>query len=274
MNFNVLQNSNVSYFVGVNADYNQPMSILSGDGNLATSTTLMQGTAGGRLTWTRQQHEYKGNVLFSDCHVEEWKDGGDTLASTTVIVVPTPNPIGPGPGPISSPTGPAPTQPSSTGGTSASASGGGDVSNPSQPRPSSASSTSSSSNSTVAQTAPATSPDNSTATSSGADMTGSSARQNMAMAGGGQTDFAISNSPGGGTVTTNIAVPKVPNPKDTDTPMSPTNRKVAGVLRTVLAGSYLLVLLLILLYTAYRIWAWRYNAEHKRRMNTARRRSD
>ena len=92
----------------------------------------------------------------------------------------------------------------------------------------------------------------------------------MTAAGGGQTDFVISNSPEGGAVPTNIVVAKVPKPKDTDTPMSPTNRKVAGVLRTVLAGSYLLVLLLILIYAAYRIWAWRHNAEHKRRMKSAR----
>jgi prepilin-type N-terminal cleavage/methylation domain-containing protein len=272
MNFNVLQNSNVSYFVGVNADYNQPMSILSGDGNLATSTTLMQGTAGGRLTWTRQQHEYKGNVLFSDCHVEEWKDGGDTLASTTVIVVPTPNPIGPGPGPISSPPTTTPTSPVA-GGSSSGPSGSGDGGVPAQPPAPAASTAASSGHSASAQSSPATSPQNSSATSSGTDMTGSSARQNMTMAGGGQTDLVISNSAEGGMATTNIAVAKVSKPKDTDTPMSPTNRKVAGVLRTVLAGSYFLVLLLILIYAAYRIWAWRYNAEHKRRMNTARSRT-
>jgi prepilin-type N-terminal cleavage/methylation domain-containing protein len=272
MNFNVLQNSNISYFVGVNADYNQPMSILAGDGNLAVSSTLVQGGPGGRLTWTRQQHEYKGNVLFSDCHVEEWKDGGDTLASTTVILVPTPSPIGPGPGPISSPPTTTPTSPVASGGSSTG--GSGDGTSTSQSRPSAASNPSSPSNNAVAQSTPATSPENSTANPSGADMAGSSPRRNMTMAGGEQIGFVISNSAAGdATVPTNPVIAKVSSPKDTDTPMSPTNRKVAGILRTVLAGSYLLVLLLILLYTAYRIWLSRQKAEQKRRLKSAQTRT-
>lgn len=264
MNFNALQNTNVSYFVGVNADYNQPMSILAGDGNLATSTSLLQGTAGSRLTWTRQVHEFKGNVLFSDCHVEEWKDGDNTLAGATTVIVPTaPSPGGGGyqPGGGGSTGGYA-----STGGTiggggngSAAQSGQATPSNP-NPLPHSA----------MAQMAPATGQPNSPAANPATPNMTSSTGQNPTMAGEAQTDLVTSNSDAVETeVTTNLAVAKVSSPKDTSTPMSPTNRKVAGVLQTVLAGSYLLILLLVLTYTAYRIWVSRQNAERKRRLKTA-----
>jgi prepilin-type N-terminal cleavage/methylation domain-containing protein len=71
--FPALQNSNVSYFVGVKADYNQPSTILAGDRNITNdaraTASLVSGTYG--LRWTRELHRYKGNVLFSDSHVEQ-----------------------------------------------------------------------------------------------------------------------------------------------------------------------------------------------------------
>src|ERR1039457_5018027 len=89
-NFAMLQNSNISYFVGVNADYSQPMSILAGDANLATASTLVRAAVGGRLTWTGAQHRFKGNVLFADGHVEEWSDGGvGTLGRSGDFVLPS-----------------------------------------------------------------------------------------------------------------------------------------------------------------------------------------
>ncbi len=51
-NFAALQNTNVSYFVGVTADYSKPASILAGDGNLVLppqSPTILFGTPGFRL---------------------------------------------------------------------------------------------------------------------------------------------------------------------------------------------------------------------------------
>jgi hypothetical protein len=69
-------NANLSYFVGVKADYNQPESILAGDRNIARQSynqpTLEQFDPDSRLHWTRELHHYKGDVLFSDGHVEEW----------------------------------------------------------------------------------------------------------------------------------------------------------------------------------------------------------
>lgn len=71
--FPLLQNSNISYFVGVNSTYDQPMSILAGDRNITNdnraTASLVQGAYG--LRWTSELHFFRGNVLFSDSHVEQ-----------------------------------------------------------------------------------------------------------------------------------------------------------------------------------------------------------
>ena len=75
-NFNALQNSNLSYFVGVNADPLKPRSLLAGDRNITNTSslnpTILEGDAPGLVRWTRELHEFKGNMLFADTHVEEW----------------------------------------------------------------------------------------------------------------------------------------------------------------------------------------------------------
>jgi prepilin-type N-terminal cleavage/methylation domain-containing protein/prepilin-type processing-associated H-X9-DG protein len=77
-NFGALQNSNVSYFVGVKAEYAKPDSILAGDRNLTANSPLnpsiLHGSADNRLWWTRELHQFKGNVLFADGRVEEWNN--------------------------------------------------------------------------------------------------------------------------------------------------------------------------------------------------------
>ena len=89
-NFAALQNANLSYFVSVDADYSQPMSLLAGDGNLASPQTLLRAAAGGALTWTATQHQFKGNVLFADGHVEEFsRTQGARLSSAQIFVRPT-----------------------------------------------------------------------------------------------------------------------------------------------------------------------------------------
>lgn len=76
--FSVLQNSNLSYAVGVQADFSKPDSILLMDRNLSrtpvASKTILRMTDGGRFFWTAELHELKGNVLFADGHVEEWNN--------------------------------------------------------------------------------------------------------------------------------------------------------------------------------------------------------
>ena len=85
-NFAALQNANVSYFVGVDADYSQPNSMLSGDRNLtndfsAGSTTLRLGPLSS-LRWTAELHRFKGNLLFADGRVLERNTPGLTAAAT------------------------------------------------------------------------------------------------------------------------------------------------------------------------------------------------
>jgi len=73
-NFISLRNKNLSYFVGVDADYNQPESILLGDRNLLTGPGRSLYTVGGQpLRWSGVMHQFKGNLLFADGHVEEAK---------------------------------------------------------------------------------------------------------------------------------------------------------------------------------------------------------
>ena len=77
-NFAALQNENVSYFVGVNADYSRPVSILAGDRNITNGSpvaaSLIRATAASNVWWTRELHAFKGNLLFADAHVEQSKD--------------------------------------------------------------------------------------------------------------------------------------------------------------------------------------------------------
>ena len=77
-NFAALQNSNLSYFVGVNADFSQPDAVLAGDRTLASnpspSPTILHPASGAAFWWTGELHTYKGNALFADDHVEEWNN--------------------------------------------------------------------------------------------------------------------------------------------------------------------------------------------------------
>ena len=77
-NFASLRNSNLSYAVGVQADFSKPDSVLVTDRNVARapspSPTILRMTDGGRFWWTAELHELKGNVLFADGHVEEWNN--------------------------------------------------------------------------------------------------------------------------------------------------------------------------------------------------------
>jgi len=77
-NFATLNNTNLSYFVGVTADFSKPQSILAGDRNLACnpspSPTIMRISSGAHFWWTTEVHPLKGNVLFSDGHVEAWNN--------------------------------------------------------------------------------------------------------------------------------------------------------------------------------------------------------
>lgn len=222
-NFATLQNSNISYFVAVNAEYSQPMSILAGDGNLAGTATLIRGVAGKRLTWTEQQHRFRGNVLFSDGHVEEW--GGSEpgqLTASTDLVLPSIGGVRTLPQhPAGKTTGnPAP-DPLTGSGTN--------IADP-QPRP--------------LPPSPAMSP------------TSASGQKNFSLMSAEtiQTEIASPAPPPQVRPETNSSIGVVSSPGEVESLMSPFDRKMAKFLQHLVGWSYLLLLLLLLLLVAYRLW--------------------
>ncbi len=249
-NFATLQNSNISYFVGVTADYSQPMSVLAGDGNLSAASTLVRGMAGGRLTWTGKQHHFKGNVLFADGHVEEWSDGANTLASGGEFVLPSVGGGGALPGQSAANNAPASAADHNPPSSSPMASEGGPPASATnfavRPGPSRA-----------RQAAPVP------AASGGVHST--------SMTASGQTPVEVSSSVGEPVpVSTNSSVGKVSSSNDDDLLMSPFNRELAKFLRDLIVGTYLLILLLFLILAAYRVWRWAQNPERPRRRPTTR----
>jgi prepilin-type N-terminal cleavage/methylation domain-containing protein len=104
-NFAALQNRNISYCIGVCARPSRPDSILAGDRNLkigsSESTTIVpcRADANTTLQWTREMHQFKGNILFAGGQVEEWNNAklvgaGSQQAGADLFmpsVLPTPN---------------------------------------------------------------------------------------------------------------------------------------------------------------------------------------
>lgn len=232
-NFNTLQNSNLSYFIGITAEYTQPMSVLAGDGNLASTTTLLRKNAGSRLTWTATLHHFRGNVLFADGHVEEWGNGtADALSSSGDFVLPS---VG----------------------------GGGENDGQSLATDSSDSgSHSSAATSTNEATSfhPATNqPSNPTTNPLPAVPSLSTSHDGMKLTASGQTKIELSNSyaeNAPAAVTNNSVSGAVSKSDSDDSTMSPFNRRLANFLHHAFFGIYLLLLLLLLLLVAYRIWRW------------------
>jgi prepilin-type processing-associated H-X9-DG protein len=72
--FSAMNNRNVSYFVGANAEYFLPNSILAGDRNVMSagqgSGDVIRIEDENPASWTRELHGFKGNQLFADGRVE------------------------------------------------------------------------------------------------------------------------------------------------------------------------------------------------------------
>ncbi len=256
-NFARLQNENVSYFVGVDADFSQPASVLAGDRNLATNSletpTFLRINAGSKLWWTREMHQFKGNVLFADRHVEEWNNS--TLASAvksssaagSVFLPSVPNlPAGgvAGSGLVA---GTAPSPGSLGGGNSTAA-------------PAGKSSTNSSTNSgasSIVRTQLV-----------GTPFVISQSNRPPGMAFGGNRTFFNNQTTTVGSknpsttyqyqspdpVPSSASIGGAVAPDDTDLMMSPFNRELARLLQHLIISSYLLLLLLLLLFLAYKLW--------------------
>jgi prepilin-type N-terminal cleavage/methylation domain-containing protein/prepilin-type processing-associated H-X9-DG protein len=104
--FQTLQDANISYFVGANAQYGVANSILAGDRNLtnasAGATSVIHLQSGAQVAWTGELHEFKGNILFSDGHVDELNTPGLEVASlgapsSDLIIPSVRNSFGPAP---------------------------------------------------------------------------------------------------------------------------------------------------------------------------------
>lgn len=70
-----LSNSNLSYFVGLDADETHPDSLLTGDRNITNGLLLknavLELTTTRPATWTSETHNRVGNILFGDGSVRQ-----------------------------------------------------------------------------------------------------------------------------------------------------------------------------------------------------------
>jgi prepilin-type N-terminal cleavage/methylation domain-containing protein len=77
-NFGVLQNSNLSYFVGVKATYSKPDAILAGDRHLTADSlpnpSILHIATNNPLRWMPELHRFGGNIMFAGGQVEEWNN--------------------------------------------------------------------------------------------------------------------------------------------------------------------------------------------------------
>jgi prepilin-type processing-associated H-X9-DG protein len=86
--FNVLSNSNLSYFVGMASNEICARMILSGDHNIDNGETIKNGilqlVKTQHTTWTRKMHGNVGNILLADGSVDQVDNVGlrGTVACT------------------------------------------------------------------------------------------------------------------------------------------------------------------------------------------------
>ena len=103
-NFPKLRDNNVSYFVGANADYARPNSVLAGDRNItnasSSSSSVIKLNFTTLVRWTEELHRFRGNILYADGRVDELNSTElqpANLAATDVIVPSVRNPNAPAP---------------------------------------------------------------------------------------------------------------------------------------------------------------------------------
>ena len=87
-NFFNFNNSNISFFVGVDANEGRPTMILSGDHNITNGLRLRNGLldliTNGPAGWTAEVHNKVGNILLADGSVQQMNTVGlrTTIAKT------------------------------------------------------------------------------------------------------------------------------------------------------------------------------------------------
>jgi competence protein ComGC len=80
-NFGILDNSNISYFVGLDALSTQPRAVLSGDDNFIVNGAKVRSGVlslhpGDSLGWSRDRHPGAGNILLVDDSVQQVSSAG------------------------------------------------------------------------------------------------------------------------------------------------------------------------------------------------------
>jgi len=226
--FGVLQNSNVSYFIGVNARPAKPDSILAGDRNLTANSfpnpSILRLEADNRLWWTRELHQSKGDVLFADGHVDEWNNamlasGIGSQQAGTDLFMPTvlPDPHAPA---VSSYGNYSPAYPG--------------VATPPPP--------------SAAPAYPAARPADNSPGSPGAFIPNTAGQPRMP----GQTNVAGTNSPR--SLSTKVSNGGTITPNATETATLTFDQRVVRTARRIIFGTYLLVLLIFLLRLAFKAW--------------------
>jgi len=76
-------NTNISYFIGVDADENNPQEVLSGDDNFEISgvpvkSGLLEISSNTPIAWSAARHKFSGNVALADGSVEGVNNSGLT----------------------------------------------------------------------------------------------------------------------------------------------------------------------------------------------------
>ena len=103
-NFAALQNENLSYFAAGNPEYGKPYSVLAGNRNVSPVYGSVATVSEYRpLRWTEEMHRFRGNVLFSDGHVDQLNDSFSltnrgVAAAPISLQLPTTRPLDPAPG--------------------------------------------------------------------------------------------------------------------------------------------------------------------------------
>jgi prepilin-type processing-associated H-X9-DG protein len=74
-NWSTLNNSNISYFVGLDADQSRPQTFLSGDDHFAIDGTLVKSGllnvwSNAPIAWTKARHDRVGNIVLADGSVQ------------------------------------------------------------------------------------------------------------------------------------------------------------------------------------------------------------
>ena len=274
-NFNQFNDWNLSYDISLKADPGIPSAILAADRNLpgcpiVTSQDIIHIPHPFPAGWGLNLHEGKGNILFSDGHVEE-SYNAIVLSEESVaedLVYPD----------VDKPNGLSPASLSSAGGSGGTTAGNFVLPTTSSNQPDLKQNYSPAQKITFA---PGLNTPAIPASPAAADHQAGFARQSNAAipasagATGHQADFAQQpiaavkwiglkiTSPENQTENSVETVEKIPTTgkdwkvsttNENDSGMSPVNRKIAKLLRQLFGWGYLLLLLLLLLYINYKMW--------------------